>query len=424
MGRIRTRLKLSKIPNIELWTISLALTFGNMIVYPFATYFYDLLLVVFFLVMTKKVPIKKIDRYSAVLFGYLLFRDFFTIFSYEFNVRILRQIILHISLLFLFQIFYNYKSKFEKFSLVVGKCAVTLFSTLLVTYALSKIINQDWNTWQGEFIAGSSAITISILVWFNYSDWIDKKNNILFIVLVLVISLVYSSRSSLVVTVISLLGIIAFKNSNRERILVLLSFVSIAILFASSTVSNLIDIQDTSNQELNKPKNVLAVTEIISSLDFAIGNPRDTDSDRYAHLKCIKEFIENAKLTEKLFGYGTDQHKYQLIRCKSINKGPEYLDGSINYLNSFNRSITPTALILDYGLLFILLIFGLILRNFREMINAKTNRRIKVLITISYLLTFPFSILGQFNNLVSFWFLIIIPPIQNHIFQSKRESKA
>lgn len=253
---------------------------------------------------------------------------------------------------------------------IVNWALLYCFSIFFVNMALS-IFDTSWIELQGEFVAGPSHAIFPLIVLLSNSLWrvLNHQNNIKDLILFaasIILAEMFDSRFLLLIN-ISMIAILILSKKiplqKRLFFVIVILFVNFLAQFlnvnpnmftGSETSRESISqkVQDTSGTLVSAQKAQLeqAVTTIMNPLIR-----RESDSDRFLHIDCAQQSLQNQNWYHKLFGYGTEEigSDNDFIECLNFERKGNLGEARI-------QTIGFNILLIEYGGIGLLIFFSLL----------------------------------------------------------------
>lgn len=259
---------------------------------------------------------------------------------------------------------------------------ISLFYSILqlINFVLFKLSGEDWSSWQGRIISGSTIASIplfisSVLIARTFSN----KGNIREIVLLsllIINGISYQSRLTLLL-VFFCLFLIAIKAQVRisARLKFLIPFIVVLVFgsFIGASFKSHSPTNASADTEVAVDISLTAIANYmrdVSESALFLAKSRESDSDRSLHLTCGLKFLSKRTGESLLFGSGVNSYKYEIIKCKEFG-GADNINSEIEYIGRGSRSISVTILIIDYGLVGLFLLILAVVTNFFQQVRNK-----------------------------------------------------
>jgi hypothetical protein len=169
------------------------------------------------------------------------------------------------------------------------------------------------------------------------------------------------------------------------------------------------EIKDFSKRETLEPVGILLEQSPVKNLVHFSGSigkgisffakSSTSDIDRKLHFNCVVNAFSKAKIEQKIFGFGTSEHRFLIGSCLSGKAG------------SYKYSIYVARLLLDYGAMGALLYLFILLTTLGKHILSR-NYFASILVGQLALMSF----FQDQGNLIFIWLLILCP---NLLFSTK-----
>lgn len=375
-------------------------------IWPFKIVYLDkvILLAIFAILLFNK-SLRSIEKIyikhaalPIILITYFILRDIITLYQ-NLDLRIARWLIVHSILLVLCLTFSKLEIRFSRlYYILIIYSIVTILTQLLFA-----AVELSWEAEQGELISGSIIFSLpyvlSASLAASTSNNYDNKKEIGLLALVLINGIMFESRTTILLVILSL-TIIFLKSGIKIRkrieivaplmtLTIILSFLSGTFYSKSNEISNY---QKVKGNE----KVIHYLTDIKDSVLLLIQN-RESDSDRVKHLRCGLKIALNRNSIDKWFGSGTNSFRYEIEKCSEFG-GKDEINSSVQYLGSGSRSVSATILIVDYGIIGITLLCISILKNIMFQLRRKELYDFFVTILFVYVL-----FLANVNDILLVW---------------------
>ena len=395
-------------------SLFLGLLFGNLVVFPFGVTIYDEISCLIFLFFTIRnqaaralffngIKNLKNSLFPALLVSYLIIHAIVSCL-YKPSVESLKWLFFYILLSTVYLAVRSCRLSAINGKLIAVGFAVYSMVIILLYFVSEFILGVNFFNHQSNLIAGTTTYISSYVILFYYFSTLDSYRQ-KFTSLALFFLAYYSiylsdSRLGFIMAQFLILWLcIKPKVEILTRIFLLGGFI-LTIICVPLLHEQL---KDFANQDTLEPVGVKweespnlildqFSRQIVGGVTVFI-NPRTSDMDRRNHLSCAINEFKKAKIHQKVFGFGTSEHRILIGQCFSKGGG-KVLSTSIS------------RLLLDYGAT------GLVLYLIVLIITC-----IKYIKSRDY---FACIVVGQFallnyiqdqGNLILMWLIILCPKL-------------
>jgi len=387
--------------------------FGNLVVFPFGVTVYDEISCLIFLIFTvldprarkgifQEIRNLRVSSPHVLLALYFIFHALASFLNKP-SIESLKWLAFYT---LLFNVYLAVRTcELRQINRKLVAVGFASYSVAIITlYFVSEfLLNVNFFDNQSKLISGTSTYICSYaILYFYIANWKSQQhivsNSVLFFLAYYSIYL-SDSRTGLIMTQTLIIWLcVAPQLKLLARLLLLISFImtiSIVPLLHE-------EIKDFSKRETLEPVGILWEQSPVKNLGHFSGSigkgisffvkSSTSDIDRKLHFNCVVSEFSKAKIEQKIFGFGTSEHRFLIGSCLSGKAG------------SYASSISVARLLLDYGAMGALLYLFILLTTLGKHILSR-NYFASILVGQLALMSF----FQDQGNLIFIWLLILCP---------------